>query len=184
MGDSIVRWVGVRAQDRGMPNLHLPGNLTIGWHAIGGMSWAAFEHTLQYQLLFQPAPRMVFIHLGGNDLLTHSLFKLQKWIQAGIKYLREAVPHIIILWVDILQRVDWSPDRSAKINKAIERKRRRVNRFGRQYVTSTVGGHFVAVDIDHATPGFYRSDGTHLSAVGCDFFLDTVRDEIVKYLGP
>lgn len=167
-----------------MPDLRLPDKLKIGWHAIGGMSWAAFEHTLQYHLLFQPAPRMIFIHLGGNDLLNCSLFKLKRWIQAGIKYLREAVPHITILWVDILQRVDWSSTGSRQVNTAIERKRRRVNRFGRQHVMSTAGGHFLAVDIDHATRGFYRRDGTHLSAVGCDFFLDAVRDEIIKYMCP
>jgi len=79
--------------------------------------------------------------------------------------------HCKIVWVDILARLAWAS------GSKLDRKRRRVNRYGRQLV-GTINGDFLSVEIDSETPGFYRNDGIHLSQVGLEMFLDAVKDKL------
>ena len=64
----------------------------------------------------------------------------------------------------------------------MDSKRKRLNRFGRYFV-SKMGGGILSVNIDCSTPGFFRPDGVHLSNVGLEFYLDALRDSILDNLG-
>ena len=179
IGDSIMHWAGIRAERMGRANLRLPSHKTISWLTLRGMKWQNFHHVVQRERLFHASPEVIGVHLGGNDLRTWSLYKLRRVINKELKYLHECFPGTKIIWYDILQRVTWGGD--YELNVAIEKKRRRVNGFGRKAVEPF--GMVISADIDYQTKGFYRKDGIHLSDVGLEMFLDTLRDGIIKCLG-
>lgn len=176
LGDSIPYWAGVRAKDTGKANLHLPGKV-VAWWAVRGLSWSSFRHNVETQVLFSPPPEIIVIHLGGNDLTSKSIYQIKNIVLREVKYLRTAFPSTIIIWVDILQRRVWP----GAVNgwSSIENKRRRVNRWGRYIVRSTGRHDIVVPDLDSAT-GFWREDGIHLNDVGLEFYLDYLKDSLLK----
>ncbi|XP_060562714.1 uncharacterized protein LOC132722259 isoform X4 [Ruditapes philippinarum] len=178
LGDSIPYWAGVRANELGTPNLKLDGK-SIGWWGIRGMSWDDFRRSVECNVILSKPPDVILIHLGGNDLLSKSLRKLRFIIGAEIKYLSEAFPDSVIIWIDILQRLSWNSDVS--IHK-IEESRKRINRWGRQQVRRHPKSEVISVDIDYKTPGFFRADGVHLSNIGLAFYIDAIKDVILKYI--
>jgi hypothetical protein len=141
-----------------------------------------FHHVVQRERLFRTPPEVIVVHLGGNDLLTSSLYKLRRVINKEIKkYLNECFPDAKVIWYDILQRRNWRGDH--KVNLSIEKKRRRVNAFCRKAVVGQSLSRTLSADIDYKTKRFYREEGIHLSDIGFEMFLDTLRDGIVKCLG-
>lgn len=67
-----------------------------------------------------------------------------------IGYLLTAFPNTCIIWVDVLQRLYWGTD-TFNIH-CIERKRKRINRWGRQLVTSSGKSDCLTIDIDISPP--------------------------------
>ena len=67
-------------------------------------------------------------------------------------------------------------------NVLTEQKRHRVNRFAREQIAKYVNGSCVSFDIDYQTPGFFRPDGVHLSDIGLDMYLDSVRETLLQLL--
>ena len=178
LGDSIVHWAGVFATERGTPNLRLPNFSSVGWYGIQGMSWIDFIYSLQLRTLFQATPKVIVIHLGGNDLVDIGILPLFNLIRRGVAYISRACPDSHFIWVDILQRLHWSD--SYREDVRIEQKRQRINRFGRSLITRLPKGHTLVHDIDYQTPGFFRKDGTHLSEVGLAMYLDAARDLLMS----
>ena len=178
LGDSIPYWAGVRAKSTDKPNLKIPGK-TIAWWAIRGLCWSDFRQAVESQVLLCKPPEVIVINLGGNDLSTRSIFQVKNVIQKEIKYLRTAFPVVTIIWIDILQRRVWSG--ASGDHESVENKRRRVNRWGRYLVRSSGRHDILSPDIDEAT-NFFRPDGVHLNDVGLEFYLDYVRDALLKNL--
>lgn len=173
MGDSIPYWAGQRAELQGMPDLNLPGGTRVVWMGVSGMGWADAVHHMQLPALFRMPPKVLVVHLGGNDLVRHNLQVCFKHIQDSIEYLHRAFPASIIVWANILPRFNWRAPETE--NKQIDKKRKRVNQFGHKMMR-VVEGHELKIDIDLKTPGFFRNDGVHLSDVGLAMYLDSVRE--------
>jgi lysophospholipase L1-like esterase len=89
-------------------------------------------------------------------------------------------PQAVLIWIDILPRLQW--EGAHRPTKEIEKNRKRINRWGRQQARRNTKFDSLTADINETTPGFYRDDGVHLSDVGNEFLLDAVRDIIFKYL--
>ncbi|XP_053404632.1 uncharacterized protein LOC123552767 isoform X2 [Mercenaria mercenaria] len=176
-GDSIVHWAGVQAVKTGKPDLKL--DKKVGWYGIRGMSWSSFIHSLQLKIAFQKPPSIFMIHLGGNDVSKFSLCRIFNLISKGLNYVASTFPECVIIWCDILPRLNWG---TGQIYKKADGKRRRINRFGRQKVLALPKGDVLSIDIDTDTPGFYRLDGVHLSLVGLEYFLDALKDKLVSRL--
>ena len=143
------------------------------------MCWADFKHELQLKVVFQEPPEIIVVHLGGNDLVKTSNLTLFRNIREGLGYVSDAFPEACILWTDVLQRLEWH---SVMGNVSVEKKRRRVNRFGRQVIRGMPRGEVLQHDIDYNTPGFFRPDGVHLSDVGLDMYLDALMDKLSSLL--
>jgi lysophospholipase L1-like esterase len=179
LGDSIPHWAGVQAKATGKPNLKLPEGKTIGWWGIRGMRWDQLRRTIETNVLLSKQPAIVFIHLGGNDITSDTAARIRNKVQREMRYLRVAVPEAVLVWIDVLQRIAWG---SSKYSDTIcEAKRIRLNRYGRQLAKLHPKHDFLEVDIDIKTKGFYRQDGVHLSVVGIEFYLDAIRDIILKH---
>ncbi|XP_053388582.1 uncharacterized protein LOC123555069 [Mercenaria mercenaria] len=114
VGDSIPFWAGERAKTTGKANLRLDGR-TIAWWGVRGLRWSGFRRTVQSQVLLSPPPSAIVIHLGGNDLHDLSIIKIKKSIRSEIRYLREAFPDTVLIWIDILPRRIWRGDFSPKV---------------------------------------------------------------------
>ena len=121
LGDSIPRWAGVRATERGTPNLRM--GTSIGWHAVGGLTWPRLRQTIELQVLLDEPPKVIVIHLGGNDLCNFTTTQIINNIHREMSYLREALPNTCIIWVDILDRCCWASELS---KGAMRRKRSRI----------------------------------------------------------
>lgn len=179
MGDSLPRRAGRYAQERGSPNLRLPR--TIAWLGVGGIGWERFRRSVESNVLLCEPPKIIVLHLGGNDLTVFPLTKIFNSITREIRYLRSAFSSAVIVWVDILNRFQWRNPRqltSSQINK----KRIRVNRHGRSWVRSTGAHDTLSIDIGLDTPGFFAADGVHLSAVGNAMYIDALRDVLLKHI--
>lgn len=171
MGDSIMYWAGEYAQSRDRTHLGLLHE--IEWSAKRGMSWEDFRHHIQLKVVFASAPKVIMIHLGGNDVEKLTICKIFSFIRSGLKYIKAAFPACQIIWIDILPRLQWTQGSTA------DKKRRRINRYGRQLARVLHGGS-VSVEIDSVTPGFFRADRVHLSQVGIEMFLDALKDKLLS----
>ncbi|XP_045202245.2 uncharacterized protein LOC123555718 [Mercenaria mercenaria] len=178
LGDSIPYWAGVRARTTGKPNLRLPGK-TIAWRAVRGLRWQTLRNCIEASVLLASPPKILVINLGGNDLTSRSILQIRNVIEREIKYFRAAFPDTVIIWVDILPRRKWQG--ALKSWKTIEFKRRRINRWGRYLVSCKGRYDSLSHDIDVETE-FWLRDGVHLNDVGLEFYLDGLRDILLKNL--
>lgn len=176
LGDSIPFWAGKRARDTGKPNLRIR-DVTIDWLGVRGLGWKNFRHHIEAKVLFSSPPSIIFIHLGGNDLTSASIVQIKRDMREDINYLREAFPDVTIIWIDILPRRVWSG--AQKTEPHIDNKRVRLNRIGRQLVSKEGKFDLIKPDIDTKT-GFFRPDGIHLNDVGLEFYMDYLRDAIIR----
>ena len=177
LGDSIPYWAGVHAEKTGKTHLNIQGR-TVAWLGVRGLRWGSLRNVIEAKVLFSSAPDIVLVNLGGNDLPYLSLLEIKDSIRREIEYLHDAFPDATLIWMDILQRQRWGDN-----YQMIERKRQRVNRFARQIIAKSVKRfHFIKPDIDSKTP-FFRPDGVHLNLVGLEFYLDYVKDAILRNSG-
>ena len=152
------------------------------WTGVPGMHWADLLSKFQLRMISGGRPSIVVLHLGGNDLASESLVSLKNNIISDITYMAGVLPNTRFIWFDILPRLRWRAV-SLACDKELDLKRKRVNRFGRGAVCQyTKFGGFIGSNIDRHTPGFYCSDGVHLSEVGMNMYLMTLKEALTKFL--
>ena len=177
LGDSIPHWAGSRAVDTGKRNLCLPGTTHIGWWGVWGLTWSRLREVIQVNVTLNVPPRIIFIHLGGNDIVDLKTTAIINAIEREVSYLRAAFPQTTIVWVDILDRLSWGLHSYSP--KQLKKKLKRINDFGRQQVRQE-RHQVLTMDITPETKGFYYVDGVHLSDVGLEMYLDFIRDTILE----
>lgn len=142
------------------------------------MHWEQLRAEFQRLMLFHPAPAMVVIHLGGNDLVTWSQSKLLKKIKTDLRYMASVFPDAQVIWSDILPRQAWrGVESSVESLRKLDQKRKRINRIGRQ-VTLSLNGKGISHELDFATPGIFRPDSVHLTRIGNAIFLNTFEEAL------
>ncbi|XP_053374622.1 uncharacterized protein LOC123531513 isoform X3 [Mercenaria mercenaria] len=176
IGDSIPLLAGARANELKKPDLNAPGQRTIGWWGIRDMSWDDFQNSVKGLLPLTKSPDIIFIHLGGNDMISKTQIQIGKIIKQDILYLHETMPDSKIIWMDILQRLSWD----VTSDNRIEYKRRRVNRWGRQHVKLCAHSDVLSIDMNVKRPELFLEDGIHLSELGQELYLDAVQNCISK----
>lgn len=146
------------------------------------MHWPQLQSTVQLQMLFRRPPCMIIIHLGGNDLVSLSQWKLIRMIHSDIRYVHSLFPESFLVWSDILPRLHWRGKESTPDNlRAMDLKRKRVNRAGHLAVKVSPKGRYIAHDIDTRTQGLLKNDGTHLTLVGNRIFLLAFEEAIRQF---
>ncbi|KAH3859835.1 hypothetical protein DPMN_102656 [Dreissena polymorpha] len=163
----------------GTRTLRTPAAKQIGWWGMRGMSWAQFRTSVESNVLLNKTPDIIFINLGSNDLRNMSSAKLRNIFKRELNYIRVALPYSLLVWIDILPRLNLSG--AGESERWIDRKRKSINRWGRLHAAKFAKFELVSVPVDSDTPGFFRSDGVHLSDVGLELYLDCIRDVILKY---
>ncbi|KAH3860666.1 hypothetical protein DPMN_023577 [Dreissena polymorpha] len=107
-----------------MENLRLP--TSIAWCGIGGLTCSTLGRSIEAYVLHSTLSKVLLLQHGGNDLCTDSCTKVRTNIKRENKYLRTAFTDTAIIWVDIIDRINWC---SSLPRKIITSKRRRVSMF-------------------------------------------------------
>jgi len=140
------------------------------------MKWSQLRQDIQYMAMYNSAPKVLFIHVGSNDIGSVKCSVLRQSFKSDILAIHELFPSTILCISAMLPRRDWS--RSSIPADKIEKKRKLLNRFLRRQALH-FGGRFVAhEEIKSDTKGFYYEDDIHMSDVGNDLFIMALRDTL------
>ena len=181
MGDSIVFWAGRRCRSLRMFNLNLQAGLQTKWQGRRGMRWFQFKSMIQWISLHR-TPKVIVIHLGGNDVIRTKFQKMRRIMKRDFKRLFALFPNTLILWSEILPRLEWKYSRPNSNIKATDKKRKRFNTLGRQMLRGHKNGRIIKHDITTDCPGLFRPDGCHLSDIGIALFCNTLQGAIETFL--
>ncbi|CAG2214541.1 unnamed protein product [Mytilus edulis] len=181
VGSSIVYWAQTNAKTRyGGPNIGLQSRgVYIRWFGKRGMLWNDFNAKVSHAVDKFSPPAMIIIQLGSNDLVKVKSLELIQNIERDILRLHLLLPNTRIVWSEMLMRRYWH---GATDGKAIERSRKRVNSAINNYALND--GHCVIQhpNIRAREMNLYRYDGTHLSDIGYDIYLNNIQGGIETFL--
>jgi lysophospholipase L1-like esterase len=138
------------------------------------MTWKQFTPAVCSYLDRHPSPGMILIQLGSNDFGSTKGFELVHDIECDLLRLRVLLPDVKIVWSELLQRRYWHTDREGK---AMEKARKRVNLAVKNIVLGVEG--YV---IKHRDINLFRNDGTHLSDIGINVYLNTIQEALESFL--
>ena len=106
-----------------------------------------------------------------------------KTIRQDLEYICSTYNNVQIVWADILPLLKWhDASETEDVLKKLDIKRKRLNRLGWQVVQETPNGRVIISDIDLFTHGFFKPDGTHLSAIGNDILLNSFQDALLLFI--
>ena len=182
LGDSLLFWAGERAISLGQPNLTLDRlQVNIIWKGQSSMTWELLRQKLQWVSLHRN-PFMIVIHLGGNNVLSTSIQKMERIIKRDLKHISLTFPSTIFVWSDILPRLKWKYSGPDADLKAIDHKRHRFNLKAHAIIQTFKMGRIIMHDISSDSPNLFIHDGCHLSNVGLDIFNHTLQGDIETFL--
>lgn len=183
MGDSLVKRAGQAAHGTGRPHLDLDRQgFQLHWFGYSGIKLADLLTKFQMcTILNSTPPNFMVLNFGGNDLTALDLAAFKVKVHSDIGYIHSVLPKTQLVWLDILPRLCWRGMRPTAA-KQMDLKRKRANRFGREAVCKVPGGHIISTNIDRATPGLYCDDGVHLSQVGVQMYLLTLKDALSVFI--
>ncbi|CAG2186967.1 unnamed protein product [Mytilus edulis] len=163
----------MQKRDTGGPNIGLQSRgVYIRWFGKRGMLWNDFNAKVLHAVEKFSPPAMIVIQLGSNDLVKVKTLELIQNIERDILRLHLLLPNTRIVWSEMLMRRYWH---GATDGKAIERSRKRVNSAINNYVLND--GHCVIQhpNIRAQELNLYRYDGTHLSDIGYNIYLNNIQ---------
>lgn len=131
----------------------------------------------------EPAPDILVIHCGANDVGLVPVLAILKIIDEIFEFLHSHLPHTVITWSQLLPCVNWRYCTSTS-NEAMERARKRINRYGAMAALKS-GGHYVLhreLTTNPVDMALYDKDGVHLSSLGNDMFLNNPRAGVEQYV--
>jgi hypothetical protein len=143
------------------------------------MRWGEFNKFIDLTLRKSPPPSFIIIQLGSNDLGLTKSWQLFTDIECDLLRLRTLLPDVRIIWSDMLQRRYWH---NATDGKAMERVRKRVNFLVRNLVLSFGGCVIHHCNIRAREINLFRCDGTHLSNLGIDIYLNNIQGALERFL--
>ena len=179
LGDSIVRWAGERAKQK---NLKFAERSVI-WDGRSGMKVKELHSAIQHGILKGYKPKIIIVHLGGNDITSSNTCQIISVLTKSLEYLFSVFSNSMIVWTNILPRLRWrnTPNTPASA-KTMDLKRKRINRKMRQITLQhELGRTLNHQAINRDTPGFYHSDGVHLSDVGIEMYLLSLEQSISSF---
>ena len=154
-------------------------NRNIAWFGTRGMKWKDFPTKIQHIILHNPSPKVIFIHLGSNDMgEANNSCNLERFIKKELMNLHTLFPNAKIIFSSLLPRLIWS--RTIIPPVKIDKKRRHCNDRIRRFM-GVVNGQFLAnEEISADTPGLYFSNGVHLSDIGSDILILNFKDALER----
>ena len=177
IGSSLVHWAQKRAdaKEKAFPVL---SNRSTYWHGIRGMCWNQLLPEMKALLQKHRPPRVVVVHLGGNDLASTSLVVLIRQMKKDLSLLKQRLPHTQLVWSEVAARAKY---RGANDDAKVEKARKTLNASIRQHVVKLGGFCIRHPQIVWHASHLYRTDGVHLSNVGNDMLLQNWCDGLESF---
>ena len=153
----------------------------VSWAEYGSLILDEVIGVTKTLLQIEYAPNYFVLHAAGNDVWRISCLDLcNKLIgpEGIIDQLRILMPYTTIVWSCILPRLQWRYSRYAK---AMENVRIRVNRELIRFMKITGGKAIRYPDFHDKSPSLF-SDGTHLSFIGNDIFVNTIQSAFEMFI--
>ncbi|CAB1343565.1 unnamed protein product [Coregonus sp. 'balchen'] len=180
-GHSLIYWAEMRAKspEIGMQLGMDPSSVRLWWKGTQGMTWAQLLPHLDQLKIKWPKPDVVILHLGGNDLGTHSPEALMLSVKKDLTSMRSIFPQCLLVWSDILPRMSW---RQTEDSEAVDNVRAAINRRVHTIIAELGGTALTHENITCGSDaGLYRPDGVHLSGKGIDTFNLNLQDFLEKW---
>ena len=177
IGSSLVHWAEARAQ-KSRADWSLLTHPNVKWYGQRGMKWNQLLPKIKAILGHTPAPDVMYIHLGGNDLASTPLRKLTCQAKSDMNALAKLCPLTTLIWSDILARVSY---RDASNNNKMEKTRKTLNSALRAHTRKLGGKSIRHPGINWDLPHLFRNDGVHLNDRGNDMFLGNFQGSITCF---
>lgn len=152
-------------------------NTNIWWHGRSGLVLAKLKNQINIMFKYEDQPQLIIVHIAGNDLGKTGVGRLQGLIKQFFVWLWDKCPGTLVAWSQILPRTEW---RYSKNAEAMNRARCRINSTVAKYVIMNGGCYLHYPDIK-GNKTFLR-DGTHLTPLGNEIFLNTIQGAIETFL--
>ena len=137
------------------------------------------DNVISIMLSCRIPPAIILIHCGGNDLCKSKNGKLFFSIKSSLADIQRRLPDTTILWSYILPRRNWL---GAIHNESVNRSRKRLNRGVRSFLQRNGGKAIKHVDLEDLHPTLFRNDGTHLSYLGNDIFINALQSDLELFI--
>lgn len=169
IGHSFVFWAKLRAASRIYgSNIGLnTDNYKVYWAGFRGMRWVDFLEKISELMCSLPAPDILVVHLGGNDLGLVKTLDLFFNIKHDFLLLKRQFPNLVIVFSEIIYRQLWSYDSSMLFLNKI---RKRLNKFVAKFMPSVGGSSYRHIDLEGDSSSLFRSDNIHFNDIGLDIF--------------
>ena len=173
LGSSIVKEAFIAARRRpGGVNLGLSNlNVSIWWQGKSGMVASQIKPHIITMLKYEEPPTFLVIHVAGNDLGNIKVGYLRNQLKSIIRWIKNSMPHTILIWSQILPRTDW---RYSSNRAAMSKARYRINNSVADFIVKS-GGKYIRYPDIKPNSYFLKQDGVHLTDLGNNIFLNTLQ---------
>ena len=174
LGDSHIYWATSQALRREGPQLGLEATHMITWKGRRGATLQQAVGILEEypSSSCYGAPDLLLINLGTNDLLSMSSLGFHLTIQDFLSFCTSHMANTILVWCNILPR----PYYYGAFNQgSLRRKRNTANRNARRAFIRAGHKNILVLDISPDNWALFRYDCLHLSPLGLDIFINTIK---------
>ncbi|XP_052684344.1 uncharacterized protein LOC128164503 isoform X2 [Crassostrea angulata] len=181
IGSSIIHWAQKYAETTNQLNLGL-NHFTINWNGRRGMVWEYLYTTVSSMLIPNKQPTILIIHCGGNNIgdPQNTLKGIQKFMKLTLSQIADLLPNTLIVWSHILPRSNWRQSLSTIEG---ENSRRRINSAIATFVLKKLNGASIKYpDIQITQKRLFRLDGVHLSDLGNNIYINSLKNAIVQFV--
>ena len=179
IGDSLVKHGGNYANQVGYGQLG-QNSFKIVWLGQKGMRWEQLLPALQLHMITRGHPRMIIVHLGGNNIDSVPQINLMKTIREDLIYIHSVFSSTLLVWCDILPRQVWRNNINGD-SKVLNLKCKRINRAAHQCMNEMSLGKVVTPHILWYMTELFSNDGVHLSEFGKLTYVQTFRNLIKNF---
>lgn len=178
-GHSFVYWGAKRAEDQpagrqlGFPR----AEVQVRWLGIRGLRWGRLLQELHFHIRLDRVPDVLLLHAGGNDLGAMTTRELLRDIKLDCLRIWASYPGILIVWSDMVARLQW---RRARSVPGLNRARAKLNRSVGRFIARNGGLVVRHQDLEIADPALIGTDGVHLNPIGVDLWTLGIKDGIER----
>ena len=141
------------------------------------MRWEQLLPRLQLLMINRGHPRIIILHVGGNNIDSVPQLTLMQSIKDDLKYIHSVFSSSLLVWCDILPRLYWGNNKKED-SKTLNLKCNRINRAAHQYMNDLSLGQVLSPHIQWYMTELFDRDGVHLSDFGKLTYIQTFRNFI------
>ena len=158
MGHSLIRRLGEFVRRR---RINVPFRAV--WEGIGGAGVQRTRQSFLQLLARMPEPQYLVLHTGSNDLAHMPVGALRHKLAELLLLMKAALPRTVIIWSDMLPRLNY---RGARCAKTVAKSSDTVNRFLRNFAVQNGMRCIKHHGVKRSRGEAFLPDGVHLSETG------------------